>query len=222
MELNKIHNICCFDLLKDIPDKCVDLVITDPPYLKKYSTGHRKNVARNSTEIMNDRTFDYDRFFDEILRVIRPEGHMYVFGCWQTGDYFKKVIEKRFKIKNRLVWVKNNWTAGDLFWSYGQSYEDIWFCTNGRKRLNGRRDRDCLLYDRVVGKNQLHLNQKPLELIKFLMTKSSIEGDIVLDPFMGSATTAAAAMELNRNYIGSELDKRFYDIGEERIKDLGN
>ena len=220
MELNKIYNEDCLEGIKRIPDKSVDMIVTDPPYLKKYSTGYRKNVRRSTTEIINDNKFDLDTLFAECKRVLRNDGHLYVFGCWQTGDTFKRAIGKYFKIKNKLIWVKNNWSAGDLFWTFGQSYEEIWFATNGRKRLNGKRDRDCLFYNRISGKRQVHLNQKPLNMIEFLISKSSVEGDVVLDPFMGSGTTAIACMNTGRNYIGFELDKEYYDKALKRIENL--
>ena len=74
-----------------------------------------------------------------------------------------------------------------------------------------------MFYNRVAGKQQLHLNQKPLELIEFLIEKSTNENDIVLDTFMGSGTTAIACINKNRNYMGFELDKKYFDIAEERI-----
>lgn len=212
----------CLELMKHIPNKSIDLLITDPPYLKRYSTGHRKNVKRNTTEIVNDDDFDLDSLFSEYKRILKDDSHLYIFGCWQTGDKFKQYLEKYFKVKNKIIWVKNNWSAGDLFWTYGQSYEEIWYATNGRKKLNGRRDRDCLFYDRVAGKQQLHLNQKPLELIQFLLEKSSNAGDVVLDTFMGSGTTGVAALYTNRNFIGMELDGKYFNIARERIKECEN
>lgn len=207
----------CLEKMKDIPDHSVDMILTDPPYLKAYSTGYRKDVKRETTEILNDRVFDFDSVFAEYKRIAKSDAHIYVFGCWQTGDYFKNTIEKYFKIKNHLIWVKNNWTAGDLFWTYGQSYEDIWFAMNGRKRLNGSRDRDCLFYPRVAGKQQLHLNQKPIELIEYLIQKSSVEGDVVLDTFMGSGTTGIACLNTNRHFIGIEMCDKYFEIATNRI-----
>lgn len=214
----KLYQGDCLEVIKNIEDGSVDLVVTDPPYLKAYSTGHRKGVKRSTTEILNDREFDLDILFNEFKRILKPDGHLYIFGCWQTGDKFKQELEKYFKIKNKIIWVKNNWTAGDLFWTYGQSYEEIWYATNGRKKLNGKRDRDCLFYNRVAGKNQLHLNQKPVELIEFIINKSSIENDTVLDCFMGSGSTGVACLNTNRNFIGIELDEGYFNIAKKRIE----
>lgn len=196
----------------------VDCVVTDHPYLKAYSTGYRKTIRRATTEILNDRTFDFPMFFSELKRVMKPDAHLYVFGCWQTSAYFMEQLQKHFTIKNRLIWVKNNWTAGDLFWSYGQSYEEIWFAMNGRKKLNGHRDRDVLFYNRVAGNKQVHLNQKPVELLEYLITKSSLPGDTVFDPFMGAGSTGVACAGLGRNFIGVELDPAYFDIAADRIR----
>ena len=212
----------CLELIKEIPDKSIDCILCDPPYLKAYSTGHRKNVKRNTTEILNDREFDLDSLFFQYKRIAKDDAHVYIFGCWQTSDKFKQVLEKYFKIKNRLIWVKNNWSAGDLFWSYGQSYEEIWFAMNGRKKLNGKRDRDCLFYNRVAGKQQLHLNQKPDELIQYLIEKSTKENDTVFDSFMGSGTTGVACINTNRNFYGIELDNTYFEVAKKRIEDAQN
>lgn len=207
----------CLDKMLCIEDNSIDCIITDPPYLKNYSTGHRKGVKRNTTKIKNDISFDFEKVFSEFKRVTKDDAHIYVFGCWKTNPYFQNMLSKFFKIKNNLIWVKNNWTAGDLFWSYGQSYEEILFATNGRKKLNGSRDRDCLFYSRVAGNRQLHTNQKPSDLIEYLISKSSKEGDTILDPFMGSGTTGVACKSLNRNFIGIELDSSIFNIAKNRL-----
>ena len=216
--LELIHGDC-LEKMKDIPDKSIDLILTDPPYLKAYSTGHRKGIKRSTTEIMNDRVFDMFTFFKECCRVSKDESHIYVFGCWQTNPYFIEMLSQFYKIKNNIIWVKNNWTAGDLFWSYGQSYENILFAMKGRKQLNGRRDRDVLFYNRVSGKKQVHLNQKPVELLEQLIYKSSMEGDTIFDPFIGSGSTGIACINTKRNFIGIEKDDKYFEIAKKRIEE---
>ena len=218
LEINQIYLGDCLEVMKQIDDKSIDLILTDPPYLKNYSTGYKKNILRKSTKILNDKSYDYDSIFKEYLRILKDECHLYLFGCWQKNTYFFNLLVKYFKIKNKLIWVKNNWTAGDLFWTYGQSYEEIYFCTNGRKKLNGRRDRDCLFFNRVSGKEQLHLNQKPIELIEFLIKKSSKENELIFDSFLGSGTTAVAAKNTNRKFIGIELEEKYYEIAKKRLE----
>lgn len=132
-------------------------------------------------------------------------------------DFFKQTIEKYFKIKNILIWEKNNGTMGDLKGSYRKSAEFIIFATKGRHILNGKRDTDVLHFKRVPPSKQEHQNQKPIKLIKYLISKSSKRGDTVLDCFMGSGTTCLAAKKMHRNYIGIEIDKKYYNIARRRI-----
>lgn len=216
-----LHNKDCFEILPTLETESVDLIICDPPYLKNYSTGYKTGVKRKEQRILNDTvdSFDIDKLMAECERILKPEGHIYIFGCWQTGDIFKTAIEKHFVLKNKLIWVKERQSGGNLEYTYGQSYEEIWYAVKGNyKKLNGHRDRDCLFYNRVPAqKGQLHPTQKPLELIQFLIEKSSDSGDIVLDPCMGSGTTGVAALNTGRKFMGIELDKKYFTLAKKRI-----
>jgi site-specific DNA-methyltransferase (adenine-specific) len=145
---------------------------------------------------------------------------MYIFCNQNKIDFFKQELEKYFKIKNLIVWIKNNWTAGDLKAAYGKQYEFIFYVNKGRREINGKRLTDVWYFNRVAGKQQLHQNQKPLDLIKQCILKSSNEGDLVFDGFMGSGTTAIACKELNRNFIGFELDKEYFDIANKKLENI--
>jgi site-specific DNA-methyltransferase (adenine-specific) len=144
---------------------------------------------------------------------------MYMFCNCDKVDFFKQELEKYFTIKNMIIWVKNNWTAGDLYAQFGKQYEIIFLVNKGRALFNGKRITDIWNFDRISGKKQLHQNEKPLELIKQCIEKHSKENDIVFDGMMGSGTTAVACINTNRQYIGFELDKNYYDIAQERIKE---
>src|SRR5699024_7671169 len=127
-------------------------------------------------------------------------------------------LEKYFTIKNMIVWVKNNHTAGDLEAQFGKQYELVFLVNKGRAPFNGKRLTDVWNFNRVVGNSQLHQNQKPIELIERCITKHSNEGDVVFDGFMGSGTTAVACNNMRRKYIGFELDEGYYNIAQDRIK----
>lgn len=145
---------------------------------------------------------------------------MYVFCSAKTQDVFKELIELAgFTIKNSIVWVKNNHTAGDLKAQYGQKYEVIIYANKGRKEIQGKRLTDVWEFDRVTGPKQLHQNQKPTALIEQCITKSSQPGDLILDGFMGSGTTAIACLNTQRNFIGFEIDPYYYDVCMSRIDD---
>lgn len=132
--------------------------------------------------------------------------------------FFKKEIEKYFTVKNIIIWRKNNHTAGDLEAQFGKQYEMIILANKGRKKFNGERLTDVWDFKRVSSDKLLHQNQKPIELIKRCIIKHSNVGDIVFDGFMGSGTTALAALELDRHFIGTEIDEYYFGIAEERIK----
>ena len=205
-----------------IKDKSIDLIVTDPPYLIKYKTNYRKNKQHDfCREILNDNNEELiSAFFPEAYRVLKENAAMYVFTSWKTIDFFKKcATENNFIIKNEIIWVKNNWTAGDLKAQFGQQYEIIMLLNKGRSLFNGKRHSDVWNFDRVAGKTQVHQNQKPLPLIERCIESHSKKGEIVLDPFMGSGTTGVACKNLNRNFIGIELDEKYFNIAKERIGD---
>ena len=216
-----IKNGDCLELLKTIPDKSIDLILTDPPYLMNYKTNHRKDKNHKfCKEIANDGNKS-KQLIEEVIKLtyskLKDNSHFYCFCNDVAVDFFITEIKKYFNIKNILIWVKNNWTAGDLNGSYGRKHEFIIFASKGRKELNGKRDHSILEFDRVSGKNLVHQNQKPIDLLEFLIKKSSNENDVVLDPFMGSASTGIACINLKRDFIGFELDEAYFNIAKQRI-----
>ena len=216
----KLINGDCISELKKLNKESVDLIIIDPPYLINYKTGHRKNKNHRFCKPIenDDNPVILKESFKLLFDVLKDGGAFYCFCNSNQVDFFKSEIEKYFKFKNILIWVKNNWTAGDLKGAYAKQTEFIIYAVKGRHILNGKRDSDVLHYNRVVGKNQLHQNQKPVDLLEYLIEKSSDENDVVLDCFMGSGSTGVACKNLNRNFIGIELDEEFYDMAVKRLE----
>ena len=210
----------CLELMKDIPDGSVDLVLTDPPYLIKYKTNYRKNKNHDfCTEILNDDNYELISFYiKECYRILKNDTAMYMFCNCDKVDFFKQELQKAgFKIKNMIIWVKNNWTAGDLKAQFGKHYEIIFLVNKGRKCFNGERLTDIWCFDRVAGKNQQHQNQKPVDLLEQCILKHSNENEIVFDGFMGSGSTGVACVNTNRRFIGIELDDKYFEIAKQRI-----
>ena len=219
MELNKIYHENCMLTMSKIPDEYVDLIVTDPPYLVNYKTGYRKDKThRFGKTILNDDNeqllIDYIK---ECHRIMKNNTAMYMFCSSNKVDFFKQELEKYFTVKNMIIWVKNNHTAGDLKKAFGRKYEIIFLVNKGKSEFNGKRLTDVWEFDRVVGKKQLHQNQKPIELIDQCIIKHSNKGDTVFDGFMGSGTTAISCLKNGRNFIGSELDDYYYKIAMDRI-----
>jgi len=218
--IHKVYHDNCFTVLPNIKNESVDLIITDPPYGQNYSTGRQKHTIRKTTEIKYDKgNLDIEKLMWELNRVSKNESHIYIFTSWKTIDSWKPILEKYYVLKNILIWSKDLHTAGDLAWSYAQSYEMILFGMKGRKKLKGSRDRDCFFIDKIKGPKQLHLLQKPKKLITYFIEKSSNAGDIVLDPFAGSGTLGHCCMQTNRSSIQIEIEKKYIKNIVNRVKD---
>ena len=197
-------------------NKFIDLIVTDPPYGMKFRSNHR---AERYGSIHWDDNLDWvNDFCAEANRVLKGNSHLYMFCSFHNVDVFKQALERYFTVKNILIWEKNNTSMGDLKGDYAPKYEMILFATKGRRLLNGGRDPNIFKFARTGKK--LHPTQKPVELISYLVTKSSEENEIIYDPFIGSGTTAEAAYDNKRNYIGSEIDETYYEISLTRIDRL--
>lgn len=221
--MHKLLQGDCLELMKDIPDNSIDLIVTDPPYLIGYKTNYRKDKNHDfCSEILNDNNYDcISNYIKECYRILKNNTAMYMFCNCDRVDFFKQQLEHAgFIIKNMIIWVKNNWTAGDLKAQFGKQYEIIFLVNKGRKHFNGKRITDVWNFDRVAGKNQLHQNQKPVDLLEQCILKHSNENDIVFDGFMGSGSTGVACFNTHRNFIGVELNEDYYNVAKNRIESL--
>jgi DNA modification methylase len=130
---------------------------------------------------------------------------------------FYDILNKYFKIeKIPLIWVKNNHTLRDFNQGYAYQYEPIFFGTDRTRLLNKKISRNVLNFD--MPSNKIHKAQKPIKLLEYLIENSSVEGEVIIDPFMGSGSSCVAAKNLNRKYIGIELDIDSYNAAVEFVK----
>ena len=200
--LNEPINSDWRDAVKQLPSACVDLVVTDPPYGMSYQSNMRKEKHK---KIVGDDSLDWiEGWVVELKRLCKPEAHLYIFCSWHKVDEFKQAIQNHFNIKNILIWDKKGFGMGDLEGDYAPSYEMVIFCSNGSKKLNGGRDSNILRTVRTNNEN--HPTEKPVNLIRYFIEKSSNKGDVVLDTFAGSFSTAKAAKETGRNFLCFEID----------------
>ena len=204
----------CLELMKNIPDGSVDLVLTDPPYGMGFKSNYRKEKYN---EIKNDKSLEWlEKYVCECFRILKDNTAVYCFCSWHNIDVFKQAIEKKFKIKNILIWEKNNTSMGDLKGSYAPKYEMIIFAHKGRKLLNGFRYADIIKANRTGNKN--HPTEKPVDLLETFICNSSDENAVVFDGFMGSGSTGVACVNTNRHFIGIEIDEGYFNIAKERIE----
>ena len=110
--LNKIHLGDCLDFMRELPDKCVDLVLTDPPFGMKFQSGHRTEKHK---VIENDDNLNWlPEWAFHTSRTLKDDGMAFIFCSWHFVDVFKSEIEKHLSLKNILIWHKNNTGMGDL------------------------------------------------------------------------------------------------------------
>jgi DNA modification methylase len=199
------------DVLKKEPLNKISLLLSDPPYGMDFKSGF--DYDKKWDKIDNDKIEDtipiLDSVFYEAKKHLLSDAHIYIFGNPFEIENIKPVFEKYFKLKNILIWDREVIGMGDLK-TYGRSYDIILFGYNEKwKDLNGTRDRDILRFNRVAPNNLKHPTEKPLDILEYLIKKSSNEGEYILDPFAGSFTTCEAAMNLNRNSYGIELQNKY-------------
>lgn len=202
------------ELLPTLPDKSIPLLLTDPPYGMSWLSGSKKELDK---KITGDDNLDWvPAWVDAVARVMKDDSHMYVWCSWHKVEVWKYQLERHWKIKNMLVWHKAGGGMGDLGGGYGGCHELCFFINNGRD-LNGKRDTDVIDGAYRTG-NPYHPTQKPVNLSMYLIEKSSKPGDLVLDCFAGSASAAIACHKTKRKFIGSELNKEFYDASLKHIE----
>jgi site-specific DNA-methyltransferase (adenine-specific) len=213
--LNKVVCGDCLELIKEIPNKSVDLVLIDPPYSINYKSnyGSKEYQHRIQTAQEWDNNFDFSIYFNDIFRVLKEDGYMYVFGRFENYDTMKMLGMVRV-----LVWDKDYTGMGDLS-DWGIAYELIYVFKKGKPYLRGKRINGCIKLQHIgYFDKTLHPTQKPLNIIRLLIEKSTDNKGIVLDCFLGSGTTAVACMQLNRNFIGIDISPEYCKIAEQRLK----
>lgn len=225
--LNTITCGDCFELIRQLPDESIDLVVTDPPYGIDYQS-NRRTAREKLPKFANDVSLEWvGDWVDEMHRVLKNDTHFYCFTRYDTYPVFYAEITRRFDVKNCLIWVKNNHGSGDLNGSYAPQYEMIIFAHKGKRHLNGKRDADVMECDNVPSAQRFHATQKPVELLRVLVEKSSDPGDIILDPFAGTGSAGLACKAAShhegdgqeRSFVLFELNPEF--VSKARVGGLG-
>ena len=216
----KLYNDDCLNVLKDIEDNSIDLVVTDPPY-EVITGGRNGGVKGKPSGILTENKQlmksipKADLWLSECFRVMKDGTHIYIMtNTLNLTNYLNIINDVGFKLHNLLVWNKNNTTPNR--W-YMKNCEYVIFARKGfAKSINNPSSQTVHNFDNIIG-NKKHPTEKPVDLMKLYVENSSQVGDTVLDPFMGVGSTGVACKELNRNFIGVELDKQYFDIATKRI-----
>lgn len=251
--LNKTINQDLFKVLDYLPEKFVDLLIIDPPYNLRKSF----NTTRFTKKSIDEYAEWIDLFISKLKKTLKETASVYFCADWHTSISVQMVLNKHFKVRNRITWEREKGRGSKTNWK--NNSEDIWFCTVSNKYLF--KSNNIKLVRRVIApytnnygepkdwhknengsfrltfpsnlwtdisvpfwsmpENTDHPTQKPEKLIAKLILASSINGDVVLDPFLGSGTTSVVSKKLGRNYVGIEFDKLYACFAEKRLELAG-
>ncbi len=213
IELDKIYNEDCLEGMKRIPDGSMDLVLTDIPYgeVNRESNGLR-TLDKEAADIV---TFDLSELTQALCR--KTKGSVYIFcGTEQVSEIRKNMVD--YGLSTRLIiWEKTNPSPmnGDKLWLSG-----VECCVFGKKSgavFNEFCKNTVFRYP--SGSSKIHPTQKPIDLFRRFVLASSNVGGVILDPFMGSGTTAIAAIKEKRHFVGFELNKEYYNKAYKRIQE---
>lgn len=231
-EKNKInielYNESCFDFLTKIEDNSVDLVLIDPPYEisqeSAFSQGGVKRFAVSLDFGEWDKNFTgMDIVIKEAYRILRKGGTLISFYDLFKITYLKEYMEaSKFKQIRFIEWLKTNPVPLNSRVNYLMNAREVALTgvKVGKGTFNSIYDSGVYRYPICHEKGRFHPTQKPLPLIKDLILKHSKEGDMVVDCFSGSGTTAVASALTGRNFKGCELDTGFYQKSIVRIEEL--
>ena len=223
IELNKIHQGDCLEVIKDIPDKSIDLIVTDPPYAITLNGGcsikKKIDYRRGSLiSIGSNPNFTIIPF----LEVVRPKLKKFHAYIWMSKDTLPETLN--WILKNKFMWNILIWSKTNPVPAYNNTYlSDIEYCVFIREK-GGCHWTKGLAYEKYkkvmvdhVQSIPGHPTPKPLWMMQKLIEISSRPGDIILEPFAGSGTTCIAAKSLKRNFIGIEINEKWVKYANGRL-----
>lgn len=215
----------CLEVMKSIPDKSIDLCLTDPPY-NIAKDNNFKTMGRAGIDFGEwDKGFDLFSYIDQVKRILNKNGSFIVFNDWKNlGDIAKYAESLGFDTKDMIRLEKSNPMPRNRDRRYITDYEcAIWFVVKDAKWTFNRQD-DKYQRPKFVAsiESGLHPTQKNLSLMENLVKIHSNIGDTVIDPFMGSGTTGLACKNLGRKFIGIEKDVSYFEIAKKRIDEALN
>ena len=224
----EVYNRDAIEWLKTLDNDSVDLIVSDPPYrvtqhgqsglggIFKTKVGEDKKL---NGKLFEHNEVDVNDYAGELYRVLKPDSHCYIMTNDRNLQNFLNVFTNiGFNFCKLLIWDKQNKITNQY---YMNQVEYILFMYKGRnKQINNCGTSNLLSVNNVKNKTHNHPTEKPVELMEILIKNSSNEGDLVLDPFVGVGSTPVACKNLNRNFIGCELDKNYFDTTMERLNDV--
>lgn len=233
LDLSKSINLFngdCLEVMKGIPDGSVDLVLTDPPYeISKPSNFHTMKDRKNERAGTDFGSWDYNfsnkDWIESCIKKLKSGGTLLAFNDFKKAtEVHDLMIENGMVYKDTLIWHKTNPMPRNRDRRFITNVEMIQLYVKPKDKWTFNRQSE--KYDSSVlsyavesggGFKRYHPTQKPIKLLSQLLKNCSNDSDTVLDLFMGSGSTGVACKNLNRKFIGIELDETYFNIAKERI-----
>jgi len=241
--LDKIYNMDCLNLMKKIKDNSIDLIFADPPYNLSKSSFKIKFIKSGGSDLNTNKgawdkfnnNDEYEAFtkkwLQEAFRILKENGSIWVAGTYHNIYIVGYIMQKiGFEILNEVLWHKPDATPNISCTRFVADHENFIWARKGKKHTfnyekmknanGGKQMRSIWTRGKTAGGKKIHPTQKPEWLLERIILATSNPKDIVLDPFMGSGTTAVVSLKLNRHFLGSEIDENYYKKSLERLKNI--
>lgn len=218
------------EIIRKVPDNFVDFILTDPPYnLAKHSTG---NIPLPNRKPMNNDVAQWDleafvpsEWAEAFIRILKPTGNLFIFTSYNMIGKWYDCLDHRFSTTQFMVWHKTNPAPKIFKAGFLNSCEIVFCCWNKGHTWNFLSQSEmhnfvespiCMAPERL--RSPKHPTQKPVSILKKMITIASNVDDIVFDPFMGVGSTGVAALSLGRRFIGFERDEAYFHAAEARLR----
>lgn len=229
-ETDQIYNEDSYKAIKDLPDKCIDLIVTDPPYLIENTKAGGNSDLSKSIQLMNNELDDYKitqsidvKILEEFVRVLKNINIYIWCNHKQIPMYLDFFVNKYNCVFDIIIWNKTN--ATPLFFNKYLTDKEycLYFRKNGYCNPQSYEDAKTVYYQPINIKDKDKFNHptiKPINIIETIIKNSSKPNDIVADFFMGSGTTCVACKDTGRQYIGFEINSKWFKVAQDRLNNL--
>ena len=201
----------CREVLPLIPDNSIDLVLTDPPY----GVNHKRS---GEPYMAGDNINQLPLVLPIFYRLLKDDGALFLFSSTELLRESLLAFQTYFKMHNIIIWDKKQAIFPHSQSHFNLRYEPIIYGSRGLHYLNKKRASDVIQCSTVRGNEKKHPTQKPTELVKQLLESTQENKNLILDPFLGSGTTAYCAKKLNRKCIGIEIEEKYCEIAANRCR----
>jgi DNA modification methylase len=227
MENNRIYNMDTIEGMKRLGDNTIDLILTDIPYdipvISDVYSSRNNIILSEDNYIINsvfEMNFDLNAFLDQTLRLCR--GSIYIFCSTEQISFIRKYYVDAGLTTRHLIWQKTNPPPQSCKYLWLSGIENIIFARKPYATFNSQYEHPVLRNSVRKGFEGRHPTEKPIKLFEKIIEISSKEGDRVLDPLIGSGTTAVACKKLNRKFIGFEINPDYVTMANSRLNNIGN